>query len=191
MIELKLKRTALRLDFSFPLVLAVFFWLDREGFGLVALAVCTAHEFAHLVVMAACGIIPESVTFYGAGIRITSSETERRQFGMQAAVYSAGCLMNFALATVLYILGEYGAAAVSLFTGAFNLLPVGEFDGKRLLRLAVISSVKPERVDVVMFAAGVISAVLCCACLVLFSRSFSPTLLITSAYIIIMSLRKS
>lgn len=191
MIEFKLKRTALRLDFTFPLVLAVFFWLDREGFGLVALAVCAAHELAHFAVMAACGIIPESVTFYGAGIRITSSETERRPFGTQAAVYSAGCLMNFALATALYILGEYGAAAVSLFTGAFNLLPVGEFDGKRLLRLAVISSVRPERVDAVMFAAGVISAVQCSACLILFSRSFSPTLLITSAYIIIMSLRKS
>ena len=94
MIEFKLKRTALRLDFTFPLVLAVFFWLDREGFGLVALAVCAAHELAHLAVMAACGIIPESVTFYGAGIRITSSETERRPFGTQAAQLEIGEMMQ-------------------------------------------------------------------------------------------------
>lgn len=63
MIELKLKRTALRLDFTFVAVLALFFWLDSGGFGLITLAVCAAHEMAHLAVMLMCGIIPESVTF--------------------------------------------------------------------------------------------------------------------------------
>ena len=49
MIELKLKQTALRWDFSFFAVLAVFFIWDYSGFGFAALGICTAHELAWLV----------------------------------------------------------------------------------------------------------------------------------------------
>lgn len=190
MIELKLKRTALRLDFTFVAVLAMFFWLDSGGFGLITLGICAAHELAHLSVMLACGITPECITFYGAGIRISAPETECAASGVQAAVYSAGCVMNFLLAAVLYLCGSSGTAAISFFTGCFNLLPIGEFDGRRLLKLLVLSHAKPENVDCILFWSGVISAVLCAAALTAGVRGVSPTLLITLAYIIIMSLRR-
>lgn len=189
MIELKLKRTALRLDFTFVAVLALFFWLDSGGFGLITLTVCAAHEMAHLAVMLMCGIIPESVTFYGAGIRISAPDTECTPPGVQAAVYSAGCLMNFLLAAVMAACGFPEAAAISLFTGCFNMLPIGEFDGRRLLKLFVLSHARPEYVDCILFWSGVLSAVLCGAALILGGRGVSPTLAITWAYIIIMSLR--
>ena len=76
MIELKLKRTALRWDFSFFAVLAVFFIWDYSGFGFAALGICTAHELAHLAVMRLCGMSPDSLTFYGAGIRLSASAVE-------------------------------------------------------------------------------------------------------------------
>ena len=142
MIELNLPRTSLRWDFSFFAVLALFFSLDGTGFGLNALGICAAHELAHLAVMLLCGIIPECVTFYGAGIRITSAETERHSPAEQAAVYGAGCVMNFLLAAALFAAGKPYPAAVSLSCGLFNLLPVGEFDGRRLLKLALIKALR-------------------------------------------------
>lgn len=190
MIEFRLSRTAFRVDFSFVAVLALFFWLDTDGFGLTALAVCAAHEAAHLAVMLACGITPECVTFYGAGIRITAPETELRSTGVQAAVYSAGCMMNFLLAIALHFAGLPGAAAVSCFTGCFNLLPVGEFDGRRLLRLFVVAHARAENVDAVMFWGGVLSAVIFGAAAAVLGRGVSPTLLITAAYIVVMALRR-
>lgn len=190
MIEIKLRRTALRWDFSFFAVLAVFFRLDSSGFGVTALAVCAAHELAHLAVMLIFGIKPESLTFYGAGIRITAPDVESRSRGVQAAVYSAGCVMNFLLAAVLLYAGLPRGAAVSLFTGCFNLLPVGEFDGRRLLRLAVVSHAPPERVDVIMLLCAVLSAVSFAVAVIACAGRVSPTLLITSAYIVIMSLRR-
>lgn len=190
MIEWKLKRTALRWDFSFFAVLAVFFWLDRSGFGLTALGICAAHELAHLAVMQLFGIVPESVTFYGAGIRISAAETERRSPPIQAAVYSAGCVMNFLLAAALYPAGFQNAAAVSAVTGLFNLLPVGEFDGKRLLKLFLVSHIRPERVDAALRISGIISAVICAAAAFLSGSAASPTLLVTMGYILIMSLRR-
>ena len=190
MIELKLGRTALRWDFSFFTVLAVFFWLDKTGFGLMSLSICAAHELAHLAVMKAAGIKPDSVTFYGAGIGITAPETESRSPAVQAAVYAAGCVMNFLLAGGLLAVGNENAAAVSLFTGIFNLLPIGEFDGRRLLKLLFISLLKPENVDGALRVCGIISTVTGAAAVIILGKGASPTLLITMVYLIVMSLRR-
>ena len=187
MIELKLSRTVFRWDFSFFAVLALFFSLDSSGFGLTALAICAAHEMAHLAVMLFCGIIPESITFYGAGIRITSPETERRPPGEQAAVYGAGCAMNFLLAAALFAAGKPYPAAVSLSCGLFNLLPVGEFDGRRLLKLLLIRLLPAERVDAALRLCAVLSAVAASGLLFLAGGRFSPTLVLTAAYLLYMS----
>lgn len=199
MIELKLKRTALRWDFSFFAVLAVFFWLDSSGFGLAALLLCAAHELAHLAVMRLLSITPESVTFYGAGIRISAPETESRSLSEQAAVYSAGCTMNFLLAGIMYALPDVGitgmqyldkVGTVSLFTGLFNLLPLGEFDGRRLLKLLFIAVLKPENIDTALRISGILSAVICAAAVIAFGRGAGFTLMTTALYLLLMSLRR-
>ena len=178
MIELKLKRTALRWDFSFFAVLAVFFIWDYSGFGFAALGICAAHELAHLAVMRLCGMLPDSLTFYGAGIRLSARAVENAPPGVQAAVYAAGCAA-----------GEGRIAAVSFAAGAFNLLPLGEFDGRRLLKLLLISRAAPENVDTALRICGMISAVIAGA--VLFKAGgASPTFFITAAYLVILSAKK-
>ena len=190
MIEIKLNRTALRWDFSFFAVLAVFFWLDSSGFGLTALVICAVHELAHLAVMRAFAIAPESVTFYGAGIRISAPNIENLAPTIQAAVYSAGCVVNL-LAGVLWQFPDLrSTAAVSLFTGLFNLLPVGEFDGRRLLKLLLIARLKPENVDETLRVCGIISMVICTAAVIFFGRDAGFTLTTTMIYLLIMSLRR-
>ncbi|MGN1341337.1 MAG: peptidase M50, partial [Oscillospiraceae bacterium] len=192
MIEFKMSRMALRLDFSFFAVLALFFWLDSSGFGLTALAVCAVHELGHLAVMHACGILPESVTFYGAGIRISSREVESRSPAVQAAVYSAGCVVNLLLAVILWQFPPLReAAAISLFTGVFNLLPVGEFDGRRLLKLLLIMTVTPDKVDSILRCCGIFSAVLISAAVIFLGRGVSFSLFTTVIYLLIMSMQKN
>ena len=189
MIELKLKRTALRWDFSFFAVLAVFFIWDYSGFGFAALGICTAHELAHLAVMRLCGMSPDSLTFYGAGIRLSASAVESAPPGVQAAVYAAGCAMNLLLGGVFLAAGEARIAAVSFAAGAFNLLPLGEFDGRRLLKLLLISRAAPENVDTALRICGIISAVIAGA--VLFKAGgASPTFFITASYLVILSAKR-
>ena len=190
MIEMNIKSVALRWDFSFFAVLALFFWLYRSGFGVTALSICAAHELAHLAVMKCCGIPVESVTFYGAGIRITAPLTEMRSPAVQAAVYCAGCVMNFLLAGVLFGCGQYNAAAVSLFSGIFNLLPVGEFDGRKLLRLLFTHSLPAERIDSALYVCGVISVLVGSAAVFVIGKGASITLVSTMAYLIVLSLKK-
>ncbi len=190
MIEFKLKDTALRLDFSFFAVITLFFLTDEYGFGVSSLVLCAAHELSHLAFMSYFGVKADALTFYGAGIRITSSGTERLSPGKQAAVYISGCTMNFALAVLLRLGGCGAGAAVSLFTGAFNLLPIGELDGTRLAELLIIRRARPEHVDGIMKALSVISAVICAALALALRNGVSFTLLTTALYFIVVSSRK-
>lgn len=83
-------------------------------------------------------------------------------------------------------IGEYAAFAVNLFTGIFNLLPMGKLDGAGLLKMAVIKHCRAERVDTVMKIASVISAMLCAAAFFAAGGRASFTLISTAIYIIIM-----
>lgn len=189
MVELKLKRTVLCLDFSFFAVIALYLLLDESGFGLAALAACAMHETAHFIAMALFGVPAERVTLYGAGIRITSSRIEFAKPLRKAVILSAGCLANFAAAFVFWRLGEMGACAVNLFTGLFNLLPVGELDGAGLLKMLLIRirRCKAENIDMIMKLASGLSAAACAAFFVAVGGRASFTLITTALYIIILS----
>ncbi len=83
------------MDFSFFAVIALFLLLDNTGFGVMALAACAVHELAHMFVMAMFGIFADEITFYGAGIRITSARTEFAKPAVKVLVLSAGCQFYF------------------------------------------------------------------------------------------------
>ena len=190
MVELKLKRTLLRLDFSFFAVIALYLMLDESGFGLAALAACAMHETAHFIAMTVFGVRIEQLTLYGAGIRITSSEIEYVKPFHKSIILSAGCITNFAAAFAFWMIGEYSASAVNLFTGIFNLLPIGELDGARLLKMAVLHCCNAEKVDNVMKSASIVALVICAAALIAAGGGVSFTLISTALYIIIMSCGK-
>ncbi len=186
MIELKLKKTTIRLDFSFFAVIALFLFVKDSLFGLAALAACAFHELSHLAVMAVFGISADKITFYGAGIRITSRGAENAPIFQRILVLFAGAAANFAAAAFFHLTGNDLAAAINLFTGVFNLLPFGELDGAALLKILVIKNFRPENVDKIMRTVGIISAA--AAAVVLFAAfKNAPFMLCAAAlYIVIL-----
>lgn len=190
MIELRLKKTLLRLDFSFFAVVALFLFLDESGLGLSALAACGLHELSHLAVMTVFGLPADEITFYGAGIRISSSRTDERGGTARVLILLAGCMANFAAATLFWRLGNLAAAAINLCTGIFNLLPLGELDGAVLLKTLFIKICKPENVDKFMKAAAVLSGGVVIAAVLLLGGGISFTLATTLLYIIIVGCGK-
>lgn len=185
MIELNLNKTRIRMDFSFFAVIALFTLFDEDCFGTTALICCMLHELAHLIVMLILGIPTEVITFYGAGIRISSPRIEYEKPYRRVLVLAAGCLMNFFCAAFFSRLGYDLAAVISLFTGIFNLLPIGELDGAAIVKMQIIRVCKPENVDRIMNIIGVIAAVICAAAVIAVG-GFSITMPITIAYLIIM-----
>ncbi len=183
-------RTQLCLDFSFFAVAALFFMMDKSGAGLCALSACIVHELSHLIVMAAFGIRPDGITFYGAGIRISCGSLENAPVYQRAAVYAAGVAANFIMSAIFFLCGVPLGAYINLFTGAFNLLPLGELDGARLLKMAVMHRCRAENIDTVMRAAGIVSAGICAAAALLLRNGVSFTLITTAVYFIILGARR-
>ena len=189
MVELKLRRTSLRLDFSFFAVVAIYLLLDKSGFGLAALAACAMHETAHLIAMALLGVPVEQVTLYGAGIRITSRLDKVKPL-YKVIILSVGCVTNFVAAIVFWNVREYAAFVVNLYTGIFNLLPIGELDGAKLLETAVIRCCRAENVDKIMRISAIATSVICLISVIAIGGNVSFSLLTTGLYIIVISSRR-
>lgn len=158
MIQLNLKNTRVCFDFTFFAVIAFFMLTDGGAFGFSAIIACALHEMSHLVMMIIFSIPVDTITFYGAGIRISSDLIEKAPRFKRNIVLLAGSAGNFVFAGVLWLAGEKVAALINLFTGIFNLLPIGEYDGAALMKSFVIRHCKAEKVDFIMKIAAVISA---------------------------------
>lgn len=132
MISFKAGGIEFNMDFSFFAVIGVVLAFDGSGYGGLYLAACFCHELAHLLAMVIEGKAPERMVFNGGGIGILSRE-EPSFF-----VLVAGCFVNFALFVIFaFILRQDSIykpvfAFSNLCSGIFNLLPIGELDGKRI-----------------------------------------------------------
>lgn len=131
------------LRFSFFAVLGFMVCTDREGVMLLCALACVLHECGHLAVMLAEHKPPSSIVFYGGGIHICGGSTS-----LPAVI--AGCAVNAALFLVFGALPWWSErlrlfGVVNLLIAAFNLLPLRELDGKRLLDLALIRAFPPEK----------------------------------------------
>lgn len=185
MLELKIFKTRLRFCFSFFAVLTVFMMSNSRRLGVAALAACGIHEFSHLLVMIMFGISPEIVTFYGAGIQITSTQIEKARTVKRIVILSAGCMANFIAAAALFLYGNAAAAVINLLIGIFNLLPIGELDGAALLKMLFIRICRPECVDKVLMLSGIASSVVYAVVIIVLDAGVSFTLVTTGVYIIV------
>ena len=176
MIQFSIKNTRVRFDFTFFAVMAFFLMTDGGAFGFSAILACALHEISHLVMMIIFSI--------PTGIRISSEKILRAPRLQRNIILLAGSAGNLIFAAVLWISGEKIAAFINLFTGIFNLLPIGEYDGAVLLRNLVIRRCKAENVDLVMKTAGIISAITGTFFMLLFGTNPSVSLITTFVYLI-------
>ncbi|MDR0991747.1 MAG: hypothetical protein LBL87_02465, partial [Ruminococcus sp.] len=138
MIELQFGKTFFRLRFGFFASLALLFLFYEGKTALWSLYACLIHEAGHLFAMYFCGVPVRSVMLYGAGIRIDCKNP--RQFlppFTDFFILSAGPAVNFAVCLYCMLFFEntnlrlFGA--VNLVIGLFNLLPLTQFDGGRII----------------------------------------------------------
>lgn len=150
MIELYIsKRFRILIDFTFFAVIALFLSLDKTGYGLMSIAACLIHEMGHLFVMLMQKKIPSRLTFYGAGIKITKSDSSGLETP-SVSILLAGSLTNFAVFFAVYFTAGRTDifpvlfAVINLVIGVFNLIPVSHFDGKKLLEIFCIKIFTPK-----------------------------------------------
>lgn len=153
MLVLNFRRTCVGFDFTFFGVIALFICLDFTGTAILGMTACLCHEAGHLFAMLFFRVIPQKITFYGGGIKIIADIESLPAF-KQFVILIFGCAVNFLLFFLFGVMGNkldfyvvmFGI--INLLIGCFNLLPVGYFDGKRILHLVICSLCKPKTVIV-------------------------------------------
>lgn len=142
MFEFRVGSITAAFDFSFFAAVTLTALLGG-GYAAIGLGACIWHELGHLAVMTVLNIPVKKVFFYGAGIKIiTDRQLEYAPFKTGFAVLIAGSAANFAAASLLYRLGATNFklfAAVNLVIGAFNLLPLQNLDGGKIIILLIRS----------------------------------------------------
>lgn len=135
--------------------------LPRLAAGLLAAAV---HELGHLAAAAVLGINLRSIKLDVLGARLTT-EGRLHSYPAEVALCLAGPFVNFLSFALLLpfmdraeLLSQLALASLSL--GVFNLIPVGGFDGGRILSGLLHKLLPPTLAEGVAGAASFVS-VLC------------------------------
>ncbi len=132
MIEFNVKNIRIGLDFSFFAVMAFCFFLDKNGILMMSLAACVLHETGHLIAMIFFDIEIRSLYFFGAGIKL-GCDIRKEGLGKSIIVLLAGSAANMIACIFSFSVCAYSFAAVNLVIGIFNLLSIGDLDGKQLV----------------------------------------------------------
>lgn len=155
----------LKFNFSFFAVIAFLIFADSSGMAVLSLTACILHEGGHLLAMALCGIYPDKITFYGGGIAISKIGMEQMSYIRRLVILSAGCTVNFLISSLCLAFPENEMiqifSAVNLLIGIFNALPIGYFDGARILEILLVRIMRPSTATIVKkIIGGLCSAVI-------------------------------
>lgn len=132
MIEFSLNKTKIQLDFSFFAVLAFCFFLDSNNILLMSFAACIIHETGHLITMLLFHVDIRSLYFYGAGIKLGSC-IRYTGFQRKIIILLAGSSANLIICAFAFYSYCHAFAAINLVIGVFNLLSIGDLDGRQII----------------------------------------------------------
>ena len=104
----------------------------------LALGFAALHEAGHLLAMALCGARPSRICLTAAGMRIERPPALTLAFAQEIAIAFAGPAVSLLLAGVFALLARVIPLHSDLYLlnlgfGLFNLLPVRQLDGGRML----------------------------------------------------------
>ena len=129
---------------GFLLLTAWLNYLDRQGVVPLALLACALHELGHWAALRALGVRVRRVRLTAVGAEM---EVARGlSYGGELLAALAGPGVNLALALAFSPLPGGGLfAGLNLALACFNLLPVGQLDGGRMLRCLLAWLLGPAR----------------------------------------------
>ncbi len=157
--------------------------LDVSGKVFMCFLCAVIHECGHLFAMSLFSIKPQSVTLRLFDIVIDADID--KSFLADLVITLSGPILNFLTAILFYFI-SYPMFVISVFIGAFNLLPLETFDGGHALKLMLskkLSYVAVRRVLktltfillLPLFFVGI---------LVLFYSKYNYSLLLISLYLL-------
>jgi len=189
MIEIRLsEKVKFAIDFTFFAAIALFFFFDENGYGLMGICACIVHEIGHLFVLFIEKRDFKSLTLYGGGVKINYE----KKADASVLLVAAGSLLNFAVFVILYFFfpANFYAnvfAVINLIIGIFNFLPFKYFDGGLLLEKILIKLLDIGKALFILRKTEQITAFITIVCAILFIASIriNISVVVVIFYIII------
>ncbi len=128
---------------SFLVLMALLYYLDGGALLFPALLACAFHELGHFLAIALLGgrVVLLRLSCIGAEMRLSTRRQLNcpRELIAALAGPAANLFLTFAAAKLAPAIGEpgYVFAGLSLTLALFNLLPVPQLDGGRILKNAL------------------------------------------------------
>ena len=142
--RLRMRLGSVEFTGGFLLLTAWLNYLDRQGVVPLALLACALHELGHWAALRALGARVRRVRLTAVGAEMEVDRTLSYGGELLAALDGPGA--NLALALAFSPLTGGGLfAGLNLALACFNLLPVGQMDGGRVLRCVLAWLMGPAR----------------------------------------------
>lgn len=189
MVRLRLFGVRTEISFGFLLVLCVCA-VNREKTPLLwALAFMAAHELGHLGALLLCGGRLRRLRLLAGRLVIEQSAPLPQT--AQGLVLAAGPGANLALSAGLALTGRTPLAATNLCLALFNLLPAGELDGARLVRLALTGPDGRQKGERLCAAGSFLLSVgqMGCGLALMLGDYRNPTLFLASLWLFVSSVQ--
>ena len=176
---------------GFLLIGAALFYLDGQGLLLWAGLACLLHELGHMGAIYALGGRVARLRLSVAGAEMALSAARRLGPGAQVLCAVAGPVTNLGLAVLSAALAErlgegwFLFAGLNLSLGAFNLLPVEQLDGGRIVywSISLLWSQQAARRAVSLLSRLTVLALLLAGGVLFWVTGANFTLLVTALWL--------
>lgn len=165
--QINLRKTKVRLDLSFVLVVTLMLLFCNEEIVLLSVFSSMFHECGHLLMMIKCKERIEKLTFGAFGVRIEKYAFSGISYKKEILIALGGIFFNLILAftsAVVYILSENSTALmlsfINILIALMNSLPIGHLDMGQAVSSFLLMKTESERAREI---SEIISFVFCLA----------------------------
>lgn len=183
------------IDFLFTASVTLLLIFDDTYTAVFALAAAILHEMGHLSVFLIFGQKPKSIKLNALGMEIVRSKEIKLTFIQEVYVAFAGPLVNLILALLTFIIarGNHVAIGINIALAAFNLLPIFELDGGRILYYLLCIKTEEYKANKIITVLSYLTLfpLFLVGFLILIRSRYNFTLLAVTIYLTIIILNKS
>ena len=148
--------TKIFFSFWFSLSLCTIMILDTGGLASRAFLSALAHEAGHIAAYKFQGKMPEEIHFTPFGLRLVSKNYSNLSYINEIQAAISGPLVNLLLFILFYILNMKTEAQMNGALFLFNMMPINELDGGRVLKSALSLLVNPDFAEKIVSVFGIV-----------------------------------
>lgn len=150
MVEFTVFKTKVKINYLFAAAITLLSLIDNSGYLFLSFAFSILHELGHLAAAALCGEQIEEISFRAYGIAVNLSKAGCLTAAREFFVLISGCAVNLLCAVIFRAVPSafYINAAICVF----NILPIGNLDGGRMLHLVLSRRTNQKTADAVCVA---------------------------------------